>query len=368
MRLAIELAKRGEGWVNPNPQVGCVIVRDGMVIGQGWHHAFGRLHAEREALADCKRRGRDPRGACAFVTLEPCNHTGKTPPCTDALIEAGIARVVVGSADPNPEVSGAGISRLRAAGIEVRTGFLEDECDRLNAPFFTYITTGRPLMIAKYAMTLDGKIATKRGASKWITGEEARGRVHRDRARFAAVMVGKNTIMIDDPALTARIPKEHPHQPAHITVDSTLSIPLESHFVALAQEIPTYLFTCNDDECAARPYEQRGCTVITVPATASGRVDLDTVIDEIGKRGLDSVIVEGGPALLGALFDINAIDWVQAYIAPKVFGGAEAPSPVGGVGVDVPDEASVLKTYTITPIGSDILIEGVVDKQARDRS
>ncbi len=361
MGRAVELAQRGRGWVDPNPQVGCVIVRDGRILGEGWHERFGGPHAERAALADCARRGEDGRGATAYVTLEPCGHTGKTPPCSEALIEAGIARVVVGSADPNPLVAGAGIRQLRDAGIPVDEGVLEEECDRLNAPFFTYIRTSRPLVIAKYAMTLDGKAATRAGRSQWITGDAARARVHADRARFAAIMVGIGTVLADDPLLTARpVGEDDPHQPLRVVCDARLSTPLSSQLVQTAHEGRTCILTADAEGERADLLRQAGCMVVSVSEAEEGRLDLGAALDAFGAMGIDSVIVEGGPRLIGAFFDGHLVDQAHVYVAPKGFGGADAPSPVAGRGVADPADAWTVERVRMTALGPDILIEGDV--------
>lgn len=358
MARAIELATRGAGWANPNPQVGCVLVRDGQVLGEGWHTRFGALHAEREALAACERAGLSARGATAYVTLEPCCHTGKQPPCCDALIEAGIARVVVGSADPNPRVACKGIARLHQADIEVQEGVLRAQCDALNRPFFHHIATGRPLVIAKYACTLDGKAATRTGASRWVTGEEARQRVHADRARYAAIMVGVGTVLADDPLLSARGVGDGAHQPTRIVCDAHLRTTLTAQLVATACEQPTIIATCVHDRSLWEPYERAGCTMLALDAAPDGRVPIVELLDALGARGLDSVIVEGGPTLLGSFFDAGCVDRVQAYVAPKVFGGAEAPSPVGGMGAALPSQAVQLGCAQVERLGCDILVEG----------
>ena len=245
MRRAIGLAKKGAGRTAPNPMVGAVIVRDGEIIGEGYHERWGGLHAERNALADCKARGNSAEGAAIYVTLEPCCHYGKTPPCTEALIENGLARVFVGSFDPNPKVSGKGFAQLRAAGIEVTENVLREECDAVNHVFFHFIRTGTPYVIMKYAMTLDGKIATVTGASKWITGGEARRRVHEDRDRYAAVMCGSGTVLADDPLLTCRIPGGR--DPVRIICDSRLRTPLDSQIARTASDVRTIIATCASD-------------------------------------------------------------------------------------------------------------------------
>ena len=239
MELALSLAERGAGRVSPNPMVGAVIVKNGKIIGEGWHARYGDLHAERNALADCEKRGENPKGATIYVTLEPCCHHGKTPPCTDALIAAGIARVVIGSEDPNPLVAGKGIRQLREAGIEVSSGVLKEACDRLNRVFFHYITHHTPYVVMKYAITMDGKIAAYTGNSQWITGEAARQNVHRDRNRYTAIMAGIGTVLADDPLLTCRIPEGK--NPTRIIADTHLQIPLDAQIVKTAREIPTIL-------------------------------------------------------------------------------------------------------------------------------
>lgn len=354
--------------MDPNPQVGCVIVRGGRIIGEGWHGRFGGLHAEREALADCARRGEDARGATAYVTLEPCSHTGKQPPCADALVDAGIARVVVGSADPNPLVAGKGCARLREAGVIVEEGVLVEECDALNAPFFHLMRTGCPLVIAKFAETLDGKASTHAGLSRWITGEVARERVHADRARYAAIMVGVGTVVADDPLLTARpetccASEGVPHQPLRFICDSHLRTPLDAALVRTAREVPTCIITVEEGGARFEELVALGCQVLTVPECA-GRVDLAAALRALGEMSVDSVIIEGGPQLLGAAFDAGVVNVVQAYIAPKIFGGASAPSSVGGRGVELPAQAVELAHVQMTPLGSDLLIEGDVVRSA----
>lgn len=367
MVRALELAARGAGWTSPNPQVGAVIVKDGRIIGEGWHTAYGKLHAEREALAHCTE---DPRGATIYVTLEPCCHWGKTPPCTEAIIEAGIARVVVGAPDPNPLVAGKGFEVLREAGIEVVEGVLLDECRAINEVFFHYIQSGLPLVIAKYAMTLDGKIATRTGASRWITSEAARKKVHEDRHRYAAIMVGIGTVLADDPELTSRIPDQETKNPLRVVVDSSARTPLTSKLVQTAREIPT-LIAVAAQAPAERivSLEEAGCEVFVSPANGTvqsaehNRVDLPALLAYLGKeKAIDSVIVEGGATLLWSFFSQGLVDRVQTYIAPKIFGGAGAPSPVQGLGVETPAGAIQCSTPTITQLGQDILLECEVQK------
>ena len=352
MRRAVELARRGR--TSPNPMVGAVIVRDGAVIAEGWHERCGALHAERHALAHCSG---DPAGATMYVTLEPCCHQGRQPPCTEAIVEAGIRRVVIGSDDPNPLVAGKGVAILRAHGIEVETGVCREECDALNTVFFHYIRTKRPYVTMKYAMTLDGKIATRTGASQWITGEEARQRVHADRDRYTAIMAGVGTVLADDPLLTCRL--EGGHNPIRIICDSELRTPPDSQLVRTARETPTILAACRPDPEKAAALTALGCEVWTLPER-DGHVDLAALMDRLGQREIDSVLLEGGGTLNGAMLEAGLVHRVQAYIAPKIFGGA-AQSPVRGEGVDLPAQAWTLRDRTVTQIGDDLLIEGEVE-------
>ena len=360
--LALDLARKGMGRTNPNPMVGAVIVRDGQVIAQGYHARCGDLHAERSALKNCHE---DPRGATMYVTLEPCCHQGRQPPCTDAILEAGIARVVVGSDDPNPLVAGKGIDILRRAGVEVETGVLKAECDALNYVFFHYITTGLPYVVMKYAMTLDGKIATCSGKSKWITGEAAREQVHRDRSRYRAIMAGVGTILADDPMLNCRV--EGGRDPVRVICDSHLRTPLTSRIVATAREIPTILATVSADKEAAAPYEAAGCRVWTLPERG-GRPDLTELMRRLGAEGIDSVLLEGGGTLNWTALESGIVNRVQAYIAPKLYGGAGAKSPVGGQGVEDPAGAVRLRDISVRRLGGDILLEGEVESLVHGNS
>ena len=356
MRRAVELARRGTGFTNPNPLVGAVLVRDGEIIAEGWHARCGGPHAERAALADCRAHGISPEGATLYVTLEPCCHTGKQPPCTEAVIEAGIARVVVGSADPNPLVAGHGCEQLRAAGIEVDEGIAQAECDALNPIFFHFITHRTPYVTLKYAMTIDGKIATRTGASRWITGPAARERVHAERLRHAAIMVGIGTVLADDPQLTCRI--EGGRNPLRIICDSRLRTPATSAIAQTAREVPT-IIACAPSASDARAceLEQTGCEIVRISAR-DGRIDLRQLMNTLGARGIDSVFIEGGATLAAAALEAGIVRHVQAFIAPKLFAGAEAPSPLGGSGIDTPSQAWTLSETTIEKLGDDMLIEG----------
>lgn len=353
MRQAVALARRGTGWTAPNPLVGAVVVKDGKVIGRGYHARCGGLHAERAALADCTV---SPRGATMYVTLEPCCHQGRQPPCTDAILAVGIARVVVGSDDPNPLVAGKGLEILRRGGVEVVSGVLRETCDALNPVFFHFIRTRRPYVVMKYAMTMDGKIATRTGASRWITGEAARRRVHRDRHRYTAIMAGVGTVLADDPMLNCRI--KGGKNPVRIICDTHLRTPLTSQIVRTAGEIPTILATCAEPSLYG-PYLDAHCQVWTLPER-DGHVDLDALMDRLGSAGIDSVLLEGGGTLNWAALESGIVQRVQAYVAPKLFGG-DAKSPVEGQGVALPDQAVALKNTRILRVGEDILLESEVD-------
>lgn len=355
MKIALELAKKGCGKTSPNPMVGAVIVKNGEIIGKGYHEKYGELHAERNAFADCTA---SPEGGTIYVTLEPCCHYGKTPPCTEAILENKIARVVIGSVDPNPLVGGKGIKILREHGIAVESGILKDECDRLNRVFFHYISCGTPYVVLKYAMTMDGKIATYTGASKWITGENARKRVHLDRNRYSAVMVGVNTVLKDDPQLTCRI--DGGKNPIRIVCDTGLRTPLNSELAKTAAEIRTVIATACEDKEKRKAYTDLGFELLTVPVKDK-HVDLKALMLKLGEMKIDSVFIEGGGELNWSALRAGIVNHVQCYIAPKIFGGINAKAPVGGMGVDIPGEAFRLKDTEITELDGDFLLEGEVD-------
>lgn len=364
MRAAIELAKKGEGWTNPNPLVGAIIVQENQIIGQGWHHKYGDLHAERDALRDCRERGNDPSGAQIFVTLEPCCHTGKQPPCVEAIVEAGIKKVVVGSRDPNPLVSGKGAAFLRERGVEVEEDFLRSECDALNFIFFHYITSKTPYVALKYAMTADGKIATTAGKSKWISCQESRDYVHQLRNKYSCIMAGIGTVLADDPLLTCRIPGGR--NPTRIICDSSLRLPLDSQLVQTARDVPT-IVACADSAGIdkEKALAQKGVQVIRCGSSScENRVDLCLLMKKLGELGLDSVLVEGGGQLNFSLLQAGLVQRIYSFVAPKIFGGAAAPSPVAGSGVLEVADAFSLSQIDARKIGSDVLIEYEV-KQAQ---
>lgn len=354
MRRALELAGMGMGWTNPNPMVGAVIVKEGRIIGEGYHERYGELHAERNALKNCTE---DPEGATIYVTLEPCCHHGKTPPCADAIIESRIGKVVVGMLDVNPVVAGNGVKILKDHGIEVVTGVLEEECRRLNRIFIKYITKKLPYVVMKYAMTADGKIATVSGQSKWITGDSSRKNVHRTRHALMGVMVGVGTVMADDPMLDCRL-SEGGKNPVRIICDSGLRTPMDSKIVKTASEIRTIIATVSGDESRIKEYESRSCEVVRTSSN-QGRVDLKELMKIIGAEGIDSILLEGGAELnLGAL-ESQIVDEVHTYIAPKIFGG-NAKTPVGGAGIENIDDAVMLNPVNITKFDDDIFVESEV--------
>ena len=331
MREALRLAAMGQGLVEPNPMVGCVLVNETRQIGAGYHKKFGGPHAEVEALVDAN--GKRIEGATAYVTLEPCCHFGKTPPCADALIAAKVARVVAATRDPHAVVDGGGIARLRAAGIEVQVGLLETEALELNAPYFKRIATGKPWVIAKWAMSLDGKIATRTGHSQWISGESSRRWVHELRGRVDAVVVGIGTALADDPLLTAR--PAGLRQALRVVVDSRLRLPVESQLVQTARTEP--LLICagpNADSGKATKLEALGCKVWISP-TEDRQQRLNEILAMLAQQThATNVLVEGGSELLGSLFDIQQIDQCEVFIAPKLIGGHASPSPLAGLGIE----------------------------------
>lgn len=351
MDLAIVLAKKGGGNVNPNPQVGALIVKEGRIIGQGYHEKYGEAHAEINAFKGCNE---SPEGATLYVTLEPCAHQGKQPPCFEAIIKNRIKRVVIGHLDPNPLVSGKGIKAMREAGIEVSINVLEKECEELNKIFFYYVSQGLPYVMMKYAMTLDGKIATSAGQSKWITGEIARQKVHQDRSRFMAIMIGVETLILDDPQLSVRL--ENGKNPIRIICDTHLRSPLASKIVSTATGIPTIIATAESDPEKQAPFLKAGCEIILV-SYLEGRLNLKELTTKLGEKGIDSIILEGGGTLNASALKAGIVQKVQTYIAPKIFGGKEAPSPVEGHGIEQPNQAYLLERPQITYLGEDILLE-----------
>lgn len=359
MERAIELAKKGEGGVNPNPLVGAVIVRDNRIIGEGYHARYGELHAERNAFANLTE---DAEGAEMYVTLEPCCHHGKQPPCVEAIVEHKIAKVYVGSDDPNERVAGKGIEFLRNHGVEVETQMMKEECDALNPVFFHYITTKTPYVVMKYAMTMDGKIATRKGLSKWITGDAARYNVQLTRNKYTGIMVGIGTVIKDNPMLNCRI--DGGRNPVRIVCDSYLNIPLDCNIVNTAKDIRTIVATVMPDEIEARYKEHiqktkvlcdKGVEIVNV-ASLDGKVDLKELMVKLGELRIDGILLEGGGTLNYSALNAGIVNEVQVYIAPKIFGGSEAISPVEGLGVESPDLSFGFDLKNVKNIEDDILL------------
>lgn len=350
MRKALKLAENGMGHTSPNPMVGCVVVRDGEIIAEGYHEKCGGFHAERNALLSCE----DARGAEIYVTLEPCCHHGKTPPCTDIIIEKQIKKVYVGSMDSNPLVSGKGVKLLQEAGIEVECGILKEECDRLNEVFFHYIEQKTPYVVMKYAMTLDGKIAANTGDARWVTGEKAREDVHRLRKYYSGILVGIGTVKADNPMLNCRI--EQGVDPVRIVCDSKLSIDETCNLVTTAKDIKTIIAYTKEEEQKKKRLEAAGC--ILVKAGQGEKVDLTILMKKLGELEIDSVLIEGGSEIHGAAIDAGIVDKVIVYIAPKVIGGKTSRTPVGGMGIEKMADALKLKHMDIQMLGEDIRITG----------
>ncbi|MHB1036283.1 MAG: bifunctional diaminohydroxyphosphoribosylaminopyrimidine deaminase/5-amino-6-(5-phosphoribosylamino)uracil reductase RibD [Pirellulales bacterium] len=353
MRRALDLAIRGQGHVEPNPMVGCVIVQADEVVGEGWHPRFGGPHAEIEAI---RAAGAQAAGATLYVTLEPCCHYGKTPPCTGAILAAGIRRVVVAQPDPFPQVHGRGLAELEAAGLEVEVGLLEAEARRLNAPYLKLVETDRPWIIAKWAMSLDGKLATRTGSSRWISSEASREIVHGLRGRVDAILVGRGTAAADDPLLTAR--PAGPRVATRIVLDTHGTLGSESQLVRTAKEIPVLVAVGSEASQANRQrLAAAGCEVfVSTGATHAAR--LDDLLAELGHRRWTNVLVEGGSRLLGTLADAGSIDEVHVFIAPKLVGGGDAPSPIAGLGVQAMANAIPLEPMELRQSGGDVYYRG----------
>lgn len=356
MARALELAERGRATVRPNPLVGCVLVRGGEIIGEGWHARAGEPHAEVHAL----RAAGDARGATAYVTLEPCAHFGRTPPCTDALIAAGVRRVVVAALDPDPRVDGRGVRALRAAGLEVVTGVLTGEAERQNAVFRTPHLKGRPWVLYKTAMTLDGKIATRTGKSRWITGEASRARVQRWRGELDAIAVGVNTVILDDPLLTSREPGAR--SPRKIVFDSVARTPPNARlFEPDPSDKPAQVAVFVTEKAPGTRLEAlraRGAEVVCLPQLR-GRTDVWGALQALKEQGVQSLLLEGGGTLAWSFFELQAVDEVAVFIGPKLLGGGGS-SPLGGLGVTEMAHALTLDELTTETIEGDLLVRGRV--------
>ena len=357
MGLALELARRGLGAVEPNPPVGAVVIdAEGRVVGQGWHQRYGGPHAEVHALAAA---GDAARGSTLFVTLEPCNHFGKTPPCTRAVLAAGVRRVVIATPDPAMHGAVRGAEELREAGLAVEIGLRGAEAARLIAPFTRLMTHGLPWVHAKWAMTLDGKIATRSGSSQWISNATSRSIVHQIRGRVDAIITGIGTAVADDPLLTARPPG--PRTATRIVLDSRGELPLVSKLVRTAREAPTIVVTTGQvsrERCEL--FEQAGVEVLVIPATIQGRPDVSMLIRELGRRKMTHVLIESGGKVLGSFLDAGLINEVHAFVAPILSGGEAAGTPIGGTGIELMSQALRLQDLKIQALDGDVYIHGDV--------
>lgn len=350
MERALALAARGRGRTSPNPMVGCVIVRDGEVVGEGWHEVAGGPHAEVRAV---EAAGGDIAGATVYVTLEPCCHVGRTPPCVDLLIAKRPARVVVAMHDPNPKVAGQGIFKLREAGIPVDVGTCEAEAARLNEVFVKYITTGMPFVIAKCGMSLDGKIATRSGDSKWVTSEQSRRMVHELRDQVDAILVGSRTVMMDDPSLTTRLPGAEAKDPIRVIVDADCYLDATRKVFRLGSAAPTWIAAPQETVC-------EGADDVLVVPPGPGGVDMRQLMRMLGAREVASVLIEGGGTTHASAFEAGIVDKVMFFVAPKIIGGRDAVTAVEGLGAETMAEAIPLDGMTARSVGPDLLVEAYV--------
>ncbi|SHH99156.1 diaminohydroxyphosphoribosylaminopyrimidine deaminase [Clostridium collagenovorans DSM 3089] len=355
MKLALELAERGKGRVNPNPLVGAIIVKDNKIIGEGYHKCYGKAHAEVNAFENAIE---NVEGATMYVTLEPCSHYGKTPPCVERIIKEKISKVVIGSLDPNPLVAGRGVKRLREHGIDVEIGVLEEECKKVNEVFMKYIVSKMPFVVMKWAMSLDGKIATVSGDSKWISGEKSRENVHNLRNELSAIMVGVETVIKDNPMLTCRI--ENGRNPIRIIVDSKLRIPMDSNIVNSSSNIRTIVAT-TEEACKAKEEALKSKDIVIIHTQShEERVDLEELMKILGELGIDSILLEGGGTLNFSALKQGIVDKIQVYIAPKIIGGEKARTPVSGNGFELIRECVKVENLIYKKIDEDVYLEGYI--------
>jgi diaminohydroxyphosphoribosylaminopyrimidine deaminase / 5-amino-6-(5-phosphoribosylamino)uracil reductase len=358
MRRALELAERAAGLTSPNPMVGAVIVRDGTVVGEGFHRAAGEPHAEVEALAGA---GEQARGATLYVTLEPCAHEGRTPPCAPAVIAAGIERVVIATADPNPRVNGRGITALRRAGVSSEIGLLGTDAQAQNRAFFTWVRHSRPHVTLKAAMTVDGKIADFHGESRWITGEEARAEAHRLRSRSDAIVVGIGTALRDDPSLTVRLREPWPREPHRVVIDSEGRLPVTARLIRAGTPARAVIAVgLSEPTPRTRALEEAGATVVRCPA-AGGRVDVTRLLTWLAEREVTAILLEGGGEANSAFLEADLVDRVAMFIAPVLLGGRAAPTAVAGGGRPLKD-ALRIRGAAVRRVGEDFLLEGDIDR------
>jgi len=361
MQQALELAARGRGYTSPNPMVGAVVVQDGKVVGKGYHHAAGEAHAEVNAIDDA---GSKARNATIFVTLEPCNHFGRTPPCTEKILAAGLKKVVVAMRDPNPGVRGGGMQYLRKKGLDVVSGICEAEARQLNEVFIKYIQTQKPFVILKCAATLDGQIATRTGDSKWVTGKLARMHVHAVRNIVDAIMVGVGTVRQDDPSLTTRLEKGKGRDPHRVILDTRLLTPVSARLLHQTSVAETYIaagpVSAADDLLKRKTaLEAAGAKIVTTPLK-EGHVDLDVLMEKLGEAGITSLLIEGGGQVIGSALAAGIVDKVMFFYAPKILGGNDGVSICSGRGPDLMKDCVTLKDTRVERFGEDILVEGYI--------
>jgi diaminohydroxyphosphoribosylaminopyrimidine deaminase/5-amino-6-(5-phosphoribosylamino)uracil reductase len=358
MKRAINLARKGSGHTSPNPLVGAVIVKGNKIIGEGYHQYYGGNHAEVNAIESVTE---DVEGGTIYVTLEPCSHFGKTPPCAKKIVESKLARVVIGMTDPNPLVAGRGIRILEEAGIEVVTGVLEEDIKELNEVFIKYILTKKPFCYMKYAMTLDGKIASWSGDSKWITSEKSRKYVHDIRQKVSAIMVGIGTVLADDPSLTTRRGHEMDKDAIRVILDTRCRIPLDARVLNLESSVRTIIATGSSYDEKIGTLKENGAEVIITPLKEN-RIDIAWLFEELGRMGIDSILLEGGATMNYSALEAGVVDRVMAFVAPKIIGGQNAKTPVEGEGIQYVRHAVKLADIDIKRFDQDILITGMVEK------
>ncbi len=363
MKMALALAKKGQGFTSPNPMVGAVVVNDGRVVGKGYHRAVGEAHAEINAINDA---GIASKGATLYVSLEPCNHTGRTPPCSIEICKAGINRVVVAMNDPNPDVNGGGIDYIKSRGVKITSGVCEEEAKRLNEAYIKYVTTKRPFVIVKCASTLDGRIATRTGDSKWISGEESRAFVHRLRHAVDGIMVGINTVKKDNPALTTRLQDMKGRDPARIILDTNLSMPEEAKVLRLDSDSNTIIITGDfAPEDKKIRLEAQSAKIIKTPVK-DNLIDLDQLMDKLGSLSITSLLIEGGSRVIASALSAKIVDKVIFFYGPKILGGDDGVPVCKGSGPDLMDGCISVKNINVRRFGDDVMIEGYIeDKEVR---
>jgi len=360
MKMALDLAAKGQGFTAPNPMVGAVLVKDGKVVGKGYHEAVGTAHAEVNAIDDA---GDQAKGATLYVTLEPCNHTGRTPPCTEKILSAGISRVMVAMNDPNPDVRGGGNDYLQSQGIPVTSGACEAEARQLNEVFIKYVRTRRPFVILKCAMTLDGRIATKTGDAKWVSGDASREYVHQMRHAADGIMVGIGTVRSDDPSLTTRLEGTEGRDPTRVILDTHLSIPGDAKVLSLDSHAGTLVVTgpsVSDEKASA--IENQGARVIRTGLKA-GRIDLDALMNQLGEMGITSLLVEGGGTVAASALAAGIVDKISFFYAPKILGGDDGVSVCRGTGPELMKDCVSVENIRVRRFQEDVLIEGYVSTQ-----